>query len=343
MKNRKLIAATAISIIFAVAVIFFSTFFGAADITVKNTLVILINKIGGFFSEEATALGAKSTIIWELRFPRSLLSFLVGGSLALCGGVYQAIFKNPMADPFVLGISSGAAVGATLGIVLGIPATLMGMNTVSAFAFAGALLAIFFVYNIAKVGRQANTTSLLLCGIVVNQLLTAVISFIMLISAKEMKKIYFWTLGSFSARGWEHVMTVLPYIILGGIVVLFFARELDIMVLGDETAVRFGVNVERNKKILFVVTSLIMAAGVSVSGIIGFIGLVSPHIVRLAIGPVHRRLLPLSFLLGGIVLCTCDTISRSVMAAEIPVGIITAIVGAPFFIYLLRARHEEVM
>lgn len=341
--NRKWIAACVISLTGAAAVILVCTFFGAADITIRDTLIILANKAGGFFSEEAAAFGAKTTIIWKLRFPRTLLAFLTGGALAVCGGVYQAIFKNPMADPFVLGISSGAAFGATIGIVLSIPATFLGMNTVSVFAFAGALLSIFFVYHIAKVGRQANTTSLLLCGVAVNQFLTAVISFAMLISANEMKKIYFWTLGSFSARGWDHVITVLPYIIAGLAVVFLFARELDIMVLGDETAVRFGVNVERNKRILFVVTSLMMAACVSVSGIIGFVGLVSPHIVRLIFGPVHRRLLPMSFILGGIVLCICDTIARSVMAAEIPVGIITAIAGAPFFIYLLRAKHTEVM
>lgn len=341
--NKKWIAACGISLIGAAVVILVCTFFGAADITIRDTLIILANKAGGFFSEEAAAFGAKTTIIWKLRFPRTLLAFLTGGALAVCGGVYQAIFKNPMADPFVLGISSGAAFGATIGIVLSIPATFLGMNTVSVFAFAGALLSIFFVYHIAKVGRQANTTSLLLCGVAVNQLLTAVISFAMLISANEMKKIYFWTLGSFSARGWDHVTTVLPYIVIGLAVVFLFARELDIMVLGDETAVRFGVNVERNKRILFVVTSLMMAACVSVSGIIGFVGLVSPHIVRLIFGPVHRRLLPMSFVLGGIVLCICDTIARSVMAAEIPVGIITAIVGAPFFIYLLRAKHTEVM
>lgn len=341
--NKKWIAACGISLIGAAVVILVCTFFGAADITIRDTLIILANKAGGFFSEEAAAFGAKTTIIWKLRCPRTLLAFLTGGALAACGGVYQAIFKNPMADPFVLGISSGAAFGATIGIVLSIPATFLGMNTVSAFAFAGALLSIFFVYHIAKVGRQANTTSLLLCGVAVNQLLTAVISFAMLISANEMKKIYFWTLGSFSARGWDHVTTVLPYIVIGLAVVFLFARELDIMVLGDETAVRFGVNVERNKRILFVVTSLMMAACVSVSGIIGFVGLVSPHIVRLIFGPVHRGLLPMSFVLGGIVLCICDTIARSVMAAEIPVGIITAIVGAPFFIYLLRAKHTEVM
>ncbi len=341
--NRKWILACLLSAAGAAAVILVCTFFGAADITIKDTLIILANKTCGFFSDEAAALGAKVTIIWKLRFPRSLLAFLTGGSLAVCGGVYQAIFKNPMADPFVLGISSGAAFGATIGIILAIPATILGMNTVSTFAFLGAILAIFFVYNIAKVGKQDNTTSLLLCGIAVNQLLTAIISFAMLLSANEMKKIYFWTLGSFSARGWSHVMTVLPYIIIGLAIIFVFARELDIIVLGDETAVRFGVNVEKNERILFVVTSLVMAACVSVSGIIGFVGLVSPHIVRLIWGPAHRKLLPMSFVLGGVVLCICDTIARSVMEAEIPVGIITAIVGAPFFIYLLRAKNTEVM
>lgn len=241
------------------------------------------------------------------------------------------------------GFPPGAAFGATIGIILAIPASFLGLNTISFFAFGGAILAIFFVYNIAKVGKQANTTSLLLCGIAVNQLLTAVISFAMLLSANQMKKIYFWTLGSFSSKGWDHVFNVLPYIIIGLIVIFLFAKELDIIVLGDETAIRFGIDVEKNKRILFIVTSLVMAACVSVSGIIGFVGLVSPHIVRLVWGPAHKKLLPMSFLLGGIVLCICDTISRSIIASEIPVGIVTAIIGAPFFIYLLRAKNTEVL
>ena len=258
--NKKWIAACGISLIGAAVVILVCTFFGAADITIRDTLIILANKAGGFFSEEAAAFGAKATIIWKLRFPRTLLAFLTGGALAVCGGVYQAIFKNPMADPFVLGISSGAAFGATIGIVLSIPATFLGMNTVSAFAFAGALLSIFFVYHIAKVGRQANTTSLLLCGVAVNQLLTAVISFAMLISANEMKKIYFWTLGSFSARGWDHVTTVLPYIVIGLAVVFLFARELEqgnkngeqiVIICGTEQTDSFCGNVTDDGSLCF--------------------------------------------------------------------------------------------
>ncbi|MBR5316229.1 MAG: iron ABC transporter permease [Firmicutes bacterium] len=324
-------------------VILICTFFGAADITIKETLMVLIYHIFGGFEEEVKAIGSQSTIIWMLRFPRSILAFLVGGGLALCGGVYQAIFKNPMADPFILGISSGAAFGATIGILLNFSASFMGMNSTSLLAFAGALLSIFFVYNIAKVGRQANTTSLLLCGTAVNQFLTALISFAMLMFSNEMKKIYFWTLGSFSSKGWDHVITVLPYVVIGMIIILIFAKELDIMVLGDETATRFGVDVEKNKRILFLVTSLVMAACVSVSGIIGFVGLIAPHVIRLIVGPSHKKLLPLSFVLGGVVLCICDTIARSVINAEVPVGIVTAIVGAPFFVYLLRARNTEVV
>ena len=323
--KKRWIAAVIFSLLCVAAVILVCTFFGAADITIKDTLIVLTNKMTGLLETEADALGAKNTIIWDLRFPRSLLAFLVGGALALCGGVYQAIFKNPMADPFVLGISSGAAFGATIGIILAIPASFLGLNTISFFAFGGAILAIFF------------------CGIAVNQLLTAVISFAMLLSANQMKKIYFWTLGSFSSKGWDHVFNVLPYIIIGLIVIFLFAKELDIIVLGDETAIRFGIDVEKNKRILFIVTSLVMAACVSVSGIIGFVGLVSPHIVRLVWGPAHKKLLPMSFLLGGIVLCICDTISRSIIASEIPVGIVTAIIGAPFFIYLLRAKNTEVL
>ena len=341
--NKKWLGISLLALAGTLLVILICTFFGAADITMKDTLMVLGSHIFGGFDEEAAALGAKSTIIWRLRFPRSILAFLVGGGLALCGGVYQAIFKNPMADPFILGISSGAAFGATVGILANFSTNFMGMNSTSLLAFAGALISIFFVYNIAKVGRQANTTSLLLCGTAVNQFLTALISIAMLLFSTEMKKIYFWTLGSFSAKGWEHVLTVLPYVVIGFLIILIFSKEMDIMVLGDETAVRFGVDIEKNKRILFLVTSLIMAACVSVSGIIGFVGLIAPHVIRLAVGPSHKKLLPLSFVLGGVVLCICDTIARSVLEAEVPVGIVTAIIGAPFFIYLLRARNSEVM
>ena len=340
---KKTILYILLGVLVSLLIIVVCTFFGAADINFSETVMILMNKMFGLFSDQIELIQTKTIIIWQLRFPRTLLAFFVGGTLAVSGAVYQAIFKNPMADPFVLGISSGAAFGATLAIIFAIPATLYGMNLISLFAFVACIVTIFFVYNIAKVGRHAQITSLLLSGIAVNQFLTAIIAMIMLFSHNQMKQIFFWTLGSFSAKGWDQFFTVLPYVVIGSILIFIFARDLDIIMLGDETAIRFGVETEKVKRRLFIITALMMAACVSVSGIIGFVGLISPHIIRLFSGPVHKRLLPLSFLFGGIVLSVCDTIARAVISSEIPVGLITAIIGAPFFIYLLRAKRTEVM
>ena len=341
--KKKTATCLALALFVSVLVLVGCTFFGAADITFMQTLKIILNKLFGLFSEEVASYGSKGTIVWLLRFPRALLAFLVGGTLSLCGGVYQAIFKNPMADPYILGISSGAAFGATIAMVFSIPGNFIGMNMTSVFAFVFATATVFFVYNIAKVGRSAHITSLLLSGTAVSQFLTAIISFMMLIYTTDMKKIYSWTLGSFSAKSWSHIAIVLPYILVGSIIIYTFSRDLDIIMLGDDTAIRYGVNTEKVKKTLFLVTALTMSACVSVSGIIGFVGLISPHIVRLFSGPKHKVLLPFSFLFGGIVMAVCDTVSRSILGSEIPVGIVTAIIGAPFFIYLLRAKKTEVM
>jgi iron complex transport system permease protein len=346
MKNIKLTSDIAVYLIvtlLSLFAIFFMTFFGAADITFIQTVQILLNKIFWVFKTETEQIPISiATIIWKIRFPRTLLAFVSGGALASCGGVYQAIFKNPMADPFILGISSGAAFGATIAIVLKIPATYMGLNATSFFAFAGSIITVFAVYNIARIGRQTHLTSLLLTGTALSQFLTATISIGMLISEATMKNIYFWTLGSFNSKGWDHLKMVLPYIATGYVLVSMHAKDLDIIMLGDDTAIRFGVESEKIKQRLFFVTALMMSAVVSVSGIIGFVGLIAPHIVRLFTGPIHRKLFPVSFAVGGIMLCVCDTIARSATMSEIPVGIVTAIIGAPFFIYLLRAKRTEV-
>lgn len=341
---KKVITLFVSGILLSLCVILICTFFGSADISFRETVIILANKLFGIRNDSLVDMGTKIIIIWKVRFPRTLLAFLVGGILAICGAVYQAIFRNPMADPFVLGISSGAAFGATFGILFAIPITFLGLNIVSIMAFISAILTIFFVYNIAKVGRHAQLTSLLLTGIAVNQFLTAIISFAMLFSHNQMKEIYYWTLGSFSGKGWDQFFIVLPYALIGYALVFIFSRDLDIIMLGDESAIRFGVETEKVKSKLFFITALMMAACVSVSGIIGFVGLIAPHIVRLFSGPIHKHLLPLSFFLGGILLCVCDTLSRTVMSgSEIPVGLVTAILGAPFFIYLLRAKRTEVI
>jgi iron complex transport system permease protein len=240
-------------ILLSVAIILICTFFGSADISFRETVNIIGKQICSAFGMiRWLILGTKSNYYLEGTIPSYLLAFFVGGILAICGAVYQAIFRNPMADPFMLGISSGAAFGATFGILFAIPVTFIGLNAISIMAFISAVITIFFVYNIAKVGRHAQLTSLLLTGIAVNQFLTAIISFAMLFSHNQMKEIYYWTLGSFSGKGWDQFWIVLPYALIGYILVFIYSRDLDIIMLGDESAIRFGVETEKvNIPIIF--------------------------------------------------------------------------------------------
>ncbi|WP_195268232.1 iron chelate uptake ABC transporter family permease subunit [Eubacterium sp. 1001713B170207_170306_E7] len=279
-------------------------------------------------------------IIWNVRLPRVILGFLTGGALAVCGAAYQGIFKNPMADPFILGVSSGAALGASIGIVMHFSTGFLGLNGIAVLAFVGAFLAIFLVYNISKVGRKVPVASLLLSGIAVSQSLTAFMSLLMIFNVQSMNQIMFWTMGSLNGKGWSQVITVLPYVIIGCLILFTTVRELDIMLLGEDAATQLGVNTDHLKKKVLVVSSVITAAVVSVTGIIGFVGLVVPHIVRILSGPKHRILLPFSLVFGGTFLIICDTLARTVSSQEIPVGIITAAFGGPFFIYLLRKSKK---
>lgn len=319
------------------AAILISTTIGIADISIGQIIKILISRI---FQNDAGLEGLKDStiaIVWLIRFPRVLLAFFVGGALAVCGASYQGIFKNPMADPFILGVSSGAALGATIGIMTNTDFHIWGMSAVSIFAFIGALTSLFIVYNISRVGRKLPVATLLLSGIAIGQLLTALIS-ICMVFYNEFQRIIFWTMGSFEAKSWEQLVMVVPYIVIGFFIIYSSGREMDIMLLGEDTASQLGVDTEKLKiKILFA-TAVMTAAAVSVTGIIGFVGLIVPHIVRIAAGPKHKGLIPYSFAAGGIFMIVCDTIARSLMSQEIPVGVITALFGGPFFIYLLKKK-----
>jgi iron complex transport system permease protein len=315
---------------------------GAAKVGIKDIVNIIYGKISG--NENIFSYLEDSTvyIIWNIRFPRIIVSLFIGGMLSIAGVTYQGILKNPMADPFVLGISSGAALGATIGIISKISFNIFGLNFISIMAFAGALLVIFIVYNIARIKNEIPVTTLLLSGIAMSQFLTAILSTIMMLNDRDLNKIFFWTMGSLSGKGWESIMNILPYAGLGMIILMYYAKDMDILLLGDESAKNLGVEADRVKKIILVTASVITAASVSVSGIIGFVGLIVPHIVRMFIGPKHIKLLPLSFVTGGGLMVICDTIARSIIAQEIPVGIITAILGGPFFIYILKKKKAEV-
>lgn len=283
-----------------------------------------------------------STILLDIRLPRVILAALVGASLAVAGTVMQGFFQNPMADPYIVGVSSGAALGATCAVLLKMDVRWLGLSPVPAMAFAGAVGATFLVYALSLRAGKVSVSALLLTGIAVGALLSAATSFIMVASVDDLHALLFWLMGSFSGRGWHHVTMVLPYLIPGLIVVRIFARDLNVMLLGDETALHLGINVEQVKRVLLIVAALLAAAAVAASGVIGFVGLIVPHLMRLLVGPDHRALIGTSALAGAILLTVADTVARlAAPPSEIPVGVITALIGAPFFLILLARRKTS--
>lgn len=280
----------------------------------------------------------QSPIFWNLRLPRIILSVLVGAALSVCGAAYQSIFRNPLTDPYVLGISSGASLGAAVAILLGLQTFLLGVGTC---ALASGILTILIIYRIASIGNRMHATTLLLTGVCITFLISAVISFLMVLHQDKMDSIIFWTMGSFASATWIDVAFVAPVVLIGTAVVLYYGRDLNLLLAGSETAKSMGVEVEKVKKVLLLVTTLMVAFCVSTCGVIGFVGLVVPHCIRLVAGPDNRRVVPLSVLVGGTFLMLCDTLARTLMIpAELPVGCLTALVGAPLFIYLLYKNKK---
>ncbi|HSV31153.1 MAG TPA: iron ABC transporter permease [Atribacteraceae bacterium] len=289
--------------------------------------------VGSVFRYPALT-GFERIILFEIRLPRIVLAGLVGSGLALCGGILQGLFQNPLVDPYVLGISSGAAFGAVLAILTG---TVAGLLTIPLFAFSFALLTAVLVFSLGRVGRKFPLSTMLLSGMAVGFFFSALITLGMFVSGEELHQVVFWLMGGFWNRSWRDVGMVLPLFLVSVPVLLIHARELNALLLGERVAASIGVETERVKKRLLVVSSLLVAACVSVSGVIGFIGLVIPHLVRLLVGQDHRRLLPATSLVGGIVLLWADTLSRTIVhPSELPVGIVTSLLGVPFFMYLLR-------
>jgi iron complex transport system permease protein len=321
---------------------------GYAQIPFPDVLSILGKQIpflNGFVNISGVSAG-DIAIVLQIRLPRIIAGVVVGAALAASGVLYQGVFKNPMADSYVLGVSAGAAVGATFSILFGLSFAIFGFRLVQVAAFLGALFAMFLVYNISRVGSRVPVTTLLLCGIAVNFFLFAVVGLMEVIAGDELHAIVFWLIGGFSNVLWKDIWAMLPFIIFGTVVAYFYARDLNILALGEDTAQHLGVNVERAKLILLVIASLITGAAVSVSGLIGFVGLMIPHVTRQVIGPDHRILFPTSTIVGAIFLVICDDIARVVASPfastlELPVGIVTMLFGAPFFILLFRKKKQS--
>ncbi len=279
------------------------------------------------------------TIIWQMRLPRALTAVLIGALLAYAGVAFQGLLMNPLADPYTVGVSAGAAVGAAIAEVAGIGTWFMGLGS-TALAFVAALVAVSIVYAIARVGRRVPVQSFLLAGVVVGTFLWALIPLLLVVTgrADQTSRLLFYLIGSIQYADWTRAALLAPFLLAGGVCLHLWARELNLVTLGEESAAHLGVEIERFKVRVLLVGSLATAAAVSVGGIIGFVGLVVPHLARRLVGPDHRTLLPLAALFGSILLLASDTIVR-VYLNEMPVGVVTSLVGAPVFCAILRKRH----
>ena len=303
---------------------------GAVATAPRDVVAAILRAIGG------RPEGLADTLIVSVRLPRVLLAAVVGASLAGAGAIYQALFRNPLADPYILGVSSGAGLGAMLALVATTGAAGLRYGAVPAAAFAGALLTMLVVTRLASWRGTLDTASLLLAGVALSYTLAALTSFVMVFAREQMATVVFWMMGGLGSASWPYLAMVAPMFAIGAVLALVSTRELNLMLLGDERAGHLGLSVRRFKVAALAVASLLTAAAVAVAGLIGFVGLMVPHMVRLVVGPDHRILLPASLLGGATVLVLADVLARTVIApVEIPVGIVTALLGGPFFVWLL--------
>ena len=324
--------------------LFLASAFGAVDISFAEIWKMALKK-AAMFDFPSTWRAVDETIIFHIRLPRVIGGVLVGSALATAGVLFQGLLRNPMADPYIIGTSAGAALGAIIAMILPINIALLGFGLVPVAAFCGALITVILVYNLARVGGKAPIISMLLAGFVVSALLAAIMAFLMSMGERldlDLHSVYSFLFGHISVTGWTQLAVIAPLVVGGIIASRFFVFPLNAFSLGEEGAASLGVEVERDKMLILALGSLLTAAAVSISGLIGFVGLVVPHAVRLTLGPDHRLLLPASALAGGTFVVIADLLSRIVLApGEIPVGIITAVIGAPFFMYLLRRTRRE--
>lgn len=319
-------------LIVVLAVAALSLFFGSSPIDVVSALKWILSG-----SEKGAPWSATDqTILFSIRLPRIVFAGIVGGSLAAAGVVFQGLLRNPLADPYILGISSGAAVGALCALLLGVAFA----PGVSGSAFLGALLTVVLVYGIARTRTELHSATLLLAGVIVNAFFGAVIMFLIATAGdKKLHNAMFWLMGDLSLALWPEILLSGIFLLAGFAIIFFNARSLNLIAVSEETAGQLGVPVERTKTVLLLAASLITGVAVSVSGIIGFAGLIVPHLMRMLLGSDHRLLLPSSVLFGGAFMIVADTLARTILApSELPVGVITALCGAPYFIYLLRRR-----
>lgn len=324
---------------------FISLNLGFIQIPLQDIFVILFKNVPGVgnFIELTPSQADNESVVMLIRLPRILIGALVGAALAASGTVYQGLFRNPMADPYTISASQGAALGAALAIVLGLGVATFGTGAISIFAFVGCVTSVLVVYSISRVGSRVPISTLLLSGIAVGIFELALVTYLQTISGDKLGNLTFWLIGSLSSSRvtWFGVLSVLPFVLVGVIITYLYSRDLNLFTLGEDQAQHLGVNLERSKIILMISGAFMTGAAVSISGLIGFIGLMIPHVTRLIVGPDHRILLPASVLLGATFLVFCDGLARVISSPnELPVGVITAVSGVTFFLYLMRRKRR---
>ena len=342
-KNRQL-AVLLVLLGFLGLCLLMATALGKVSISLPDVVKMSLNKLA-VFDFTPTWRQVDETILFQVRLPRVVGGALIGAALATAGVLFQGLLRNPMADPYIIGTSAGAALGITVAMLLPISLAFLGFGLVPLLAFGGALATVMLVYYLARVGGKTPVVSMLLAGFTVSAMLSALMFLLITMSDRlhlRINSVYMFLMGGISVTGWGQIVIVAPIVIGGVVLARLLAFRLNAFSLGEEGAAYVGINVERDKIIILALGSVLTAAAVSISGLIGFVGLVTPHAMRLILGPEHRLLIPASALAGAAFLVVADLLARTLPSSgEIPVGIITALVGAPFFIYLLRRTRKE--
>lgn len=311
-----------------------------------------IRQIAGILLHHLPLVGDQITVDWpktseqiimKIRLPRVALALLVGASIATAGAAFQGVLRNPLADPYTLGVSSGCSVGAALVIYFGLQYALAGQWSVPLAAFVSGIFTLWLVLKLARTDGALRIETLILSGVVMQAFFGAIVSLLIALSKQTINEIVFWLMGSLAMRGWSYSAVFAPYVLAGFVFLTFYARALNLFALGERQAAHLGVHVERTKRVVLLAATLLTAGAVSMAGVIGFVGLIVPHLVRLLTGPDYRLLLPLSAIGGAIYVLWADTIARTMLAPmEIPLGVVTAFIGAPFFAYLLHKNKSTI-
>ncbi|WP_370838526.1 FecCD family ABC transporter permease [Intestinibacter bartlettii] len=324
-----------ISIFILISIIYIGTSIGSSNISMLDTISIIANKTFGITLRDGV-LPKDVSIIWKIRLPRVLLAFLVGGCLATSGAVVQSILKNQLASPYTLGVSSGASLGAGLVIITGITIPVIGSFTLP---FVGFIFGLFTVYLVilfsSKIDKTMSNNTIILAGMVFSLFVNALLTTLTAMFSEDLKRIALWQMGSFAMKGWTYVGLIIPFCLVGMIGTLMYTKEMDILTFGEEQAQSVGVDISKVKTKLFIFSAVLTGGAVSLSGTIGFVDLIAPHVVRKIFGSNHKYVIPMSFVFGGCLMVVTDLIARSVFApTELPVGAVTALIGAPFFAYV---------